>query len=55
MDLPVIASVSNGSNAVSQMQEEMHPIWSWFALAALVILMVEWVYYTGQIQEKRVK
>lgn len=55
MDLPVIASVSNGSNAVSQMQEEMHPIWSWFALAALVILMVEWVYYTGQIQAKRVK
>ncbi|NJN67641.1 MAG: hypothetical protein HC884_13475 [Chloroflexaceae bacterium] len=42
------AVVEPRGQASSPAQDDLHPVWSWLALAALVVLMVEWVYVSGK-------
>jgi Ca-activated chloride channel homolog len=48
--LPLVspAPAEPHAQAGSPIQEDLHPVWSWLAIAALVILMGEWIYVTGR-------
>jgi hypothetical protein len=53
-DIPNIAAAANtGAGTSVGMQEDQQSVWLWFALAALVLLMVEWIYYTGQLRPRK--
>lgn len=46
---------TDASNAQTILSDDQHPLWTWLLLAAVGLLMVEWIYYTGLIRKPVVR